>query len=361
LGGVCVAADRAAPLLGGIEDLEAIVDRHGVRCVVVTFSSAGDDRLVDIVRRCWRLEVPVLVVPRLFEVQSHRTDLHRLGRLPLQPLAPPRSRSWGLRAKYAVDRGMAAVAVVALAPLLIAIAASIRLTLGSPVLFRQLRVGCGGRTFEMLKFRTLETSAETRGEADYAWAAATLGATSSTPVAAAAPRCTRLGAFLRRMSLDELPQFINVLKGEMSLIGPRPERLSYVQLFEAAIQGYSDRHRMKVGLTGWAQVHGLRGDTSLLDRVEWDNAYIDAWSPWLDMRILCRTLKAVLRSPADAARRPSASATPGAPPGQLQAGARGFIPAASEPDARRAQPEGVSGSASSVQPVGATAGRTEPY
>jgi exopolysaccharide biosynthesis polyprenyl glycosylphosphotransferase len=296
--------ERSLPVLGSMDDLVTVADRHGVRCVVVTFSATPDDRLVDLVRQCWALDLHVLVVPRLFELQRHRHDVHYLGRLPLQSLAPPPSRPWSLRAKDTLDRGVAAVAVVALSPLLITIAAAIRLTMGGPVLLGQVRVGRDGEPFEMLKFRTMQASPEGCGEADWAWAAASVGIHGQASLAT--PRCTRLGAFLRRTSLDELPQFLNIVRGDMSLIGPRPERVGYVRVFETSIRGYSDRHRMRTGLTGWAQVNGLRGDTSLRDRVEWDNDYIDNWSLWLDLRIACRTLPALLRCPADAARRQQA-------------------------------------------------------
>jgi lipopolysaccharide/colanic/teichoic acid biosynthesis glycosyltransferase len=112
-------------------------------------------------------------------------------------------------------------------------------------------------------------------------------------------RRTRFGSFLRRTSLDELPQLFNVLRGEMSLVGPRPERDGYVHWFERSIPRYSDRHRVKPGITGWSQVHGLRGKTSLMDRVEWDNYYIENWSPWLDIKILLLTIVAVVRDPSE--------------------------------------------------------------
>jgi lipopolysaccharide/colanic/teichoic acid biosynthesis glycosyltransferase len=151
----------------------------------------------------------------------------------------------------------------------------------------------------MLKFRTMRPSDVPAGEADAAWAARMLGAApaATPPARPAAVRCTRCGAMLRRTGLDELPQLVNVLRGEMSLIGPRPERAHYVERFSTAIRRYDDRHRVRGGVTGWAQVNGLRGETSLDDRVEWDNFYIDNWSPWLDLAIVCRTASAVVRHP----------------------------------------------------------------
>jgi len=146
----------------------------------------------------------------------------------------------------------------------------------------------------MLKFRTLRDVDGLEHESDADWAAAELGSS----IAVHAPletRLTRVGAFLRRTSIDELPQLWNVLRGEMSLVGPRPERVGYVEQFENRLYRYQDRHRVKSGLTGWAQINGLRGKTSLRDRVEWDNHYIENWSPWLDMKILMLTVRAVVR------------------------------------------------------------------
>jgi lipopolysaccharide/colanic/teichoic acid biosynthesis glycosyltransferase len=157
---------------------------------------------------------------------------------------------------------------------------------GAPML-RQRRAGRGGREFGMWKFRTMVTGAERLrplliGESrDSDWLDLERD-----------PRITRLGSLLRRTSLDELPQLINVLRGEMSLIGPRPERPEFVALFSDAVNGYGDRHRIKSGITGWAQVHGLRGQTALADRIELDNHYIDNWSAAMDLKILALTVMA---------------------------------------------------------------------
>ena len=148
--------------------------------------------------------------------------------------------------------------------------------------FRQPRVGRDGNEFEMLKFRSMRASAEPLVVPDLPHDTAPGGIEGDD-------RRTRFGTFLRRTSLDELPQLLTVLKGDMSLIGPRPERPDFVRLFEDNVYRYGDRHRVKSGITGWAQVHGLRGKTSLTDRVEWDNFYIENWSLWLDVKILLMT------------------------------------------------------------------------
>jgi lipopolysaccharide/colanic/teichoic acid biosynthesis glycosyltransferase len=180
------------------------------------------------------------------------------------------------------------------------ISLAVRLTSPGPVFYRQRRVSRDGGDFEMLKFRTMYDSPDfegaggTVGGCRAAWAAAILH--PEVPLGElVVDRRTPLGRFLRRCSLDELPQFINVLRGDMSLVGPRPETPLLVKGFEVLMYRYGDRHRVKCGITGWAQVHDLRGDTSLQDRVEWDNYYIDNWSPWLDLKILVMTIPAALR------------------------------------------------------------------
>jgi lipopolysaccharide/colanic/teichoic acid biosynthesis glycosyltransferase len=174
------------------------------------------------------------------------------------------------------------------APVFAAAALGTMLSVGRPVFFRQPRVGRDGRRFEMLKFRSMRTVSEPVVLPD-------LPANTAPGGIEGDDRRTEFGAFLRRTSLDELPQLLNVVRGEMSLIGPRPERPDFVSLFERNVPRYGDRHRVKSGITGWAQVHGLRGKTSLSDRVEWDNFYIENWSLWLDIKILLMTVLAVRR------------------------------------------------------------------
>ena len=188
-----------------------------------------------------------------------------------------------LLVKRALDVCVATLGVVLLAPIAAVIAAAIWLDSPGPVLFRQTRIGKGGTAFGMLKFRTMRVDAEAR----------------TGPVWAVKddPRRTRLGSFLRRTSLDELPQLLNVLKGDMSLVGPRPERPVFIRQFSKTIPNYMARHCVKAGITGWAQVHGWRGNTSLRKRVQYDLYYITHWTPWLDIRILWLTLFRGLRHP----------------------------------------------------------------
>jgi exopolysaccharide biosynthesis polyprenyl glycosylphosphotransferase len=300
------------PVLGASWDLDRIISEYGVQHVIVTFSTAPDQVLVSLTRRCAEQGVSVSLVPRLFEVEGSRITAEHLGGLPLISVDVTDPRGWQFTVKYAIDRMIAAMTLLVTLPLFVLLALAVRLTMGRPIFYRQQRVGRDGRVFDMLKFRTMSGRPEEAGEADAGWAlqeingAAPLagpaasgnGAVESSqedrqpPVA---DRRTPLGRFLRKFSLDELPQFLNVLRGDMSLVGPRPERASYVAKFEGTVYRYGDRHRVKSGITGWAQVHGLRGKTSLADRVEWDNHYVSNWSPWLDIKIVMMTFACVLR------------------------------------------------------------------
>ena len=309
------------PVLGAPPDLDRIVADHRIEHFIVGFSMASHQMMLGLVRRCWELGVSVALVPRLFEVEGDRAVIDRLGGLPLVSLDAPLSSEIGLATKHAFDRVAAAAALVLLAPLLATLAIAIRLSMGSPVMYKQRRVGRDGRHFVMWKFRTMRAPREADREANDAWARAALGEPASEPArprsrppeeeAPAVPiledRETALGRRLRRLSLDELPQLWNVLRGEMSFIGPRPELPQYVERFEEVVYRYSDRHRMKSGITGWAQVNGLRGDTSLVDRIEWDNYYIENWSFWLDVKIALMTMRAFRGTDSTSSSSPSSS------------------------------------------------------
>ena len=314
LGQTAVEDDLELPVLGASWDLEQVVAEHEVDHVVIAFSTAPNEVLLDLVRRCWGLRVGVLVVPRLFEVEGVRAEVQRVGALPLVALHSSDPRGAAVSVKYAVDRAVAAIALLLLAPLLGLIALAVLVTAGRPVLFHQKRMGRDGHLFEILKFRTMRGVPEQDGDNNHRWAELTLARAGRDPEAELGSRGdpgdrrTPLGAFLRRSSLDELPQLWNVLRGDMSIVGPRPEVAHHAALFQGAIVRYSDRHRVKSGLTGWAQVNGLRGETSLDDRIEWDNFYIENWSIWLDLRILLRTLPSLLGQGGESVQRPAASA-----------------------------------------------------
>jgi exopolysaccharide biosynthesis polyprenyl glycosylphosphotransferase len=291
------------PVLGADDELERVVRDNGIEHAIMSFSTAPYDVQLELSRTLQRMNVSVGIVPRLFEGVPDRISLERVGGLPLVTIYPSNPRDWRISVKYGMDRVAALLAIIVVSPLLIFAAVGTALTLGSPILFRQRRVGLDDREFDMLKFRSMTGRPEEHGEADAAWARQVIGEQSSVEEADQAAESlekretTRFGAFLRRTSLDELPQLFNVLRGQMSMIGPRPERSSYVAMFKDQVSRYANRHQVKAGITGWAQVHGLRGNTSLQDRIEWDNYYIENWSPWLDLKILLLTAVAILRPP----------------------------------------------------------------
>jgi exopolysaccharide biosynthesis polyprenyl glycosylphosphotransferase len=278
------------PVLGASWDLGEVIKTHGVQHVLFTFSRAPHDVMLRMVDECARLGVKVTIVPRLFERMPRDLTIDYLGGVPLVTIHPSRPRSLAFKLKYGVDRVIAAGLLLLLAPAMLAISLGVLLSAGRPIFFRQPRTGRDGRVFAMLKFRSMRTG--TPDDEIY-----------NNPRLDVGPggvegedRRTAFGTFIRRTSLDELPQFLNVLMGHMSLVGPRPERPEFVEVFSDNVYRYGDRHRVKCGVTGWAQINGLRGKTSLDDRAEWDNWYIENWSPWLDLKILLNTPTAVARN-----------------------------------------------------------------
>ncbi len=280
------AADHIPPLLGSTEQLSEVVREHHVSHVVLGFTYGSDRHLLPLVRECQRLRLDMFLVPRLFDVHSNHATLEHLGGLPLISLRGVDPRGWEFTVKHLFDRVGAALLTMVLLPLLAALALGVKLSSPGPVFFRQRRVGRDGQIFDMLKFRSMRC--EPDGGAFRPQSGSAPGGVEGED------RRTAFGRWLRRTSLDELPQLFNVLKGEMSLIGPRPERPEFVDLFRQDIERYGERHRVKSGITGWAQVHGLRGQTSIADRVEWDNYYIENWSLKLDVRIAVLTVKVLL-------------------------------------------------------------------
>jgi exopolysaccharide biosynthesis polyprenyl glycosylphosphotransferase len=269
------------------------VEAKNVECAVVAFSNTSHDAFLQLIDECDRLGIQALVVPRLFERVPSRLQVTHVGGLPLLEMLPTSPRSLHFAAKYVLDRFVAFLLFVVLSPLLLVIAAAVAVSLGRPVLYRQHRLSLDGQDFQMLKFRTMSTPPEDD------WAGQEFDPERAPGGVEGADRRTRVGAFLRRWSLDEIPQLINVLRGEMSLVGPRPERPEYVDYFRDHVRRYNGRLRTKAGITGWAQIHRLRGQTSIADRVEWDNYYIENFSLWLDLKILLLTIPEALRGGAE--------------------------------------------------------------
>jgi exopolysaccharide biosynthesis polyprenyl glycosylphosphotransferase len=263
------------PVLGETNDLPTLIEQHNVEEVIIALPEASHQDVLSIISLCEREKVSIKVLPDVFQIMASEVSISDLGGLPLLTMRDIALRGWRLTVKRSLDVAISGAALILVSPLMLFTALLIKLDSAGPVFFIQERTGLDGRPFPMLKFRSMRQDAEAHGP----------GWTTEND-----PRRTRLGAVIRKLSVDELPQLINVLLGDMSMVGPRPEQPAYVEQFRRSIPRYMDRHREKAGLTGWAQVNGLRGDTSIVERTKYDLWYIENWSLWLDIKILIRTV-----------------------------------------------------------------------
>ncbi len=273
---------HGAPVLGTTNDLEGVVNQVDVDQVVIALPLAAHQRTVQLIRRAGQLLLEIKVVPDLLQYYVMRAGVEDLDGLPMINLTQIPLEGWNQIVKRSMDIVGAVVLLVATSWLFPIVAWFIKREDGGPVFFSQVRTGLDGRSFRLYKFRSMEVEASSEVEARW---------TRSRD-----PRVTRVGSFLRRAYLDELPQLFNVLKGDMSLVGPRPEQPEYVRRFRERYPEYNARHRVRSGLTGWAQVNGLRGDTSIRQRVVHDLYYIQNWSVALDLKILWQTLRVAWHS-----------------------------------------------------------------
>jgi Undecaprenyl-phosphate glucose phosphotransferase len=262
--------------LGGIEDVRAVLDRQQVDIVFIALPHADYSRITTVLHGIGDDPVAIHLVPDVFALASLRGGVEEFETVPFIHLRESPLYGWNRVLKRAFDLVGGTLALILAAPAMLAIMVAVKLASPGPVLYRQERMGVDGRRFGMLKFRTMRVDAE-----------AQTGPVWARPDD---PRRTRPGAFLRRWSLDELPQLFNVLRGEMSLVGPRPERPSFVEEFRRRVPGYMLRHKVKAGITGWAQINGWRGNTSIERRIECDLYYIERWSLAFDLRILIQTI-----------------------------------------------------------------------
>jgi len=262
-------------VIGTVRDLPEMLARQQIDQVLVALPSRSFHRLPRIMEICADTTVDVKLVPDVYQYATLFGGLEEFGGLPIVNLQSVGVLGINALAKRAFDVILSALFLALLAPLMLLVALLVKLGSPGPVLYRQERVGLDGKPFRMLKFRTMRDQAEQDGPQ------------FAEPED---PRVTRLGSLLRRASIDELPQLLNVLAGDMSLVGPRPERPIFIDKFRRHIPRYQLRHMVKAGMTGWAQIHGLRGLTSIEKRVEYDLYYIEHWSLLLDLRILARTL-----------------------------------------------------------------------
>jgi exopolysaccharide biosynthesis polyprenyl glycosylphosphotransferase len=270
------------PVLGHASDLAQIIADQRTDEVIIALPEATHEEVLALISECERGQVTIKVFPDLFQIMASQVSIGDLGGLPLLTVRDIALRGWRRTAKRSMDIAISAAALVLISPLLMLTALLIKLDSDGPVFYAQERTGLDARPFLMLKFRSMRQDAERSGP----------GWTVKSD-----PRVTRLGRTIRRLNIDELPQFINVLLGDMSMVGPRPERPVYVEQFRRAIPRYMERHLERGGVTGWAQVNGLRGDTSIAERIKYDLWYVENWSLLLDVKIIVRTAFQFFRSP----------------------------------------------------------------
>ena len=264
------------PCLGVDNDLSAILRGGKVDHVIIAMPPADHLRILSLIQECRRHDIPYRIVPDLYDLLCQNLSVEEFEILPSILFGETSLHGFSRILKRLVDVVVASAALILASPVMLAIALLIRYDSKGSVFYVQERVGSDGSKFRILKFRSMVENAER--DCGPVWATAN------------DPRTTHIGQFIRRYNLDELPQFINVLRGEMSLVGPRPERPFFVDKFKEEIPLYMRRHMVKSGITGWAQVHGLRGDTSVAQRTEYDLYYLQHWSFLLDVKILWKTL-----------------------------------------------------------------------
>jgi exopolysaccharide biosynthesis polyprenyl glycosylphosphotransferase len=268
--------------LGAVGDLEDLVEAHGVEVLLVTDGDVDETELLEVVRRRGCAQTDLLVVPRMHAFHTQTGIADHIGSIPVMRIRTPALEGPAWAAKRVFDVVVSLLALIVMAPVMLACAVAVRVDGGPGIIFRQKRVGQDGQLFDCLKFRSMRPATE--AESATQWSIADDA------------RVGPVGRVLRRTSLDELPQLWNIVRGDMTLVGPRPERPHFVEKFSSEHPRYYHRHRVRAGLTGLAQVSGLRGaDTPISDRARFDNYYIENWSLWLDAKIMLRTVSSMVR------------------------------------------------------------------
>ncbi|MEK7249874.1 MAG: undecaprenyl-phosphate glucose phosphotransferase [Bacteroidota bacterium] len=270
----------SAAYLGSICEAATFIREHRIELVFIALRSKEQHLLFDLISECEGVNVEFMMVPDVLDILTSEVRVKELQGIPFLTIKSIPLTSWGRITKRVFDFAISATLLFLLSPLWLLIMVLVKLSSPGPIFFKQERVGMDGRKFTMYKFRSMRVNAEQ--QTGPVW-------TSKHDL-----RRTPIGVLLRKTSMDELPQLFNVLKGEMSLVGPRPERPYFVDQFKHLVPKYLDRHRVKTGVTGWAQVNGLRGDTSLEERIKYDLYYIENWSLAFDIKILLRTIRAAL-------------------------------------------------------------------
>jgi exopolysaccharide biosynthesis polyprenyl glycosylphosphotransferase len=277
-------SDGTAPLasaqyFGAIPDAPTYIKQNGIEHVLIALDYKEHPQLYELIEECEGLNVEFMMVPDLLELMTSRVRIQELAGIPFLKIKDIPLSTWNRITKRAFDFTVSLIVLVVSSPVFTLTMLAVKLSSKGPVFYVQDRVGLDGKVFKVFKFRTMWSDAE--AETGPVWAKKD------------DPRATPFGRVLRRLSIDELPQLINVLKGDMSLVGPRPERPAFVEQFKSEVPKYLERHRVKAGVTGWAQVSGLRQNASIAERTRFDVYYIENWSLVLDLKILIKTVKAV--------------------------------------------------------------------
>lgn len=263
-------------IIGTYEEIERILNEEDIDQVFIAMPFTEMDKLENALKAIGDQPVGIKIIPDIYHFLPFCGSVEEFEGLPILSLQDSPLYGWNIVLKRLSDILIALFVLIITLPFMAIITVSIKLTSPDPVLYRQKRAGLDGEVFEMLKFRTMHIDAEK--DTGPVWAKEN------------DQRRTKFGAFLRRTSLDELPQFFNVLKGDMSIVGPRPERPVFIEQFRKSIPRYMLRHKMKAGITGWAQVNGWRGNTDLKKRIDHDLYYIENWSLWFDVKIMFLTI-----------------------------------------------------------------------
>jgi Undecaprenyl-phosphate glucose phosphotransferase len=263
-------------VLDTFENIRSVVMNQKIDMVLITLPLSAHEKLKDILNDIGDEMVSIMLIPDLLELATLRGGIGEFEGMPIISLRDTPLYGWNIVVKRVTDFVLSLIIILVTSPLMFVITFLVKSTSTGPVFYSQERMGLDGKIFNMLKYRTMAIEAEK--ETGPVWAAKDDS------------RRTSIGTFLRKTSLDELPQFFNVLKGDMSIVGPRPEREFFIQQFRSKIPKYMLRHKMKAGITGWAQINGWRGNTSLEKRIECDLYYIENWSLRLDLAIMWLTI-----------------------------------------------------------------------
>lgn len=278
-------APAAAPLsqskyLGAIKDLPNDITKYRLQAALIALSYKDHPQLLEMIRDAEGLNIELMMVPDMLDLMTSRVRIREIEGIPFIQIKEIPLSTWNRINKRTFDILFSSIVLLVTLPITAMLAAIIKLTSKGPVFFFQERIGLDGRRFLVVKFRTMRTDAEE--------------ATGPVRAKKGDSRVTAIGRILRRTSLDELPQLWNVLRGHMSIVGPRPERPFFVEQFKSKIPRYLERHRVKAGMTGWAQVNGLRGDAPIEERTKYDIYYVENWSLVFDVKIILKTIRAVI-------------------------------------------------------------------